>query len=195
MRKIASVLTFLIVLFLLVFYIRICLIRFNIISYKKELPLIGIQDVIKVENKIYIGLSQFNRIQVYHLNGQFIKFIPTSNHHKDFSFKVDSSEDVSIEIFYREKVKTVFPQDNITYFLKKKYPTHICSIEKGEKKSFIENDLFFLICNSDILLLILIVSCIGFFYIFNSSIIHKNCDGTQTKNLELYKKILIEIFK
>lgn len=195
MRKIINVLILLITLLLLGFYMRICLIRFNVYSYKKELPLIGIQDIIKFENKIYIGLSQFNRIQVYDLNGQFIKFIPTNNYHKDFSFKVNYNEDIIINVFYREHTKIVFLADSIKYYLEKKYPAHIYSIKQKKKESYIENNFFLLAFNSDTLLLVLIIISIGFFYVFNSSIIHKHLDKIETKNFKLYKNIIIEIFK
>jgi hypothetical protein len=67
--------TLIIILGILVFIINM-LIGIYIIKINFELPICKIQKIQETNNKIYIGLASYSRIQVYNLNGKYLKFLP-----------------------------------------------------------------------------------------------------------------------
>lgn len=195
MKKIINILVALAsIFFFLVFVYALC-IRDGVILYNKELPLIGIQEIVKNKNKIYIGLSDFNRVQIYDLNGKYVDYIPTSNYHKDFNFKVDTVNNVDIKLIYLRKMeKNSFAFNDDVFVIKRRYPAHIEIESKNGKGIFIKNSLPFLLFGSHILSLVMSIVCMTCFYLINSSVIHKILDNNKVNKFNSCKNIFREIF-
>jgi hypothetical protein len=92
--------------------------------YNSELPLNSIQGIIEQNGNIYVGLGQYNRIQVYDLNGKFLHFINTSNHTKDYNFKIDEQGNPIINVIYLRKkpIKNYIQNDGSQYFIGNRIP-------------------------------------------------------------------------
>ena len=89
MRKIISILSICLILmgafgFLLNMFISLGFVNVNI-----ELPLEEIQGVVDKNNKIYVELGKFSRVQVYELNGNYILYTATNTNGKDYDFRID----------------------------------------------------------------------------------------------------------
>lgn len=100
------------------------LIGVNLIEFNSELPLCDIQQIQETNNKIYVGLARYNRVQVYNLKGEYVTFIPVNNHIKDFDFTIDSNEHVNtlfIEQNQPSKLKFI-QNDNSSYQITSKFP-------------------------------------------------------------------------
>ncbi|MCX8486554.1 MAG: hypothetical protein ORN53_05165, partial [Crocinitomicaceae bacterium] len=55
-----------------------------------EMPLFDIQRIEERNNRIYVGLGAYKRVQVYDLKGNYLKFIPVHNAYQSYFFSVDA---------------------------------------------------------------------------------------------------------
>lgn len=178
-------------------YIDVRLMMSNVRSYNNELPLIGFQRLIEKNDKVYVGLSAFDRIQVYDTTGKFLHFIPVNNYNKDYNFEILKNGAASINVIYlRKQEEKQFIQENgVIYKIERDYPKKIFRIENNNKKIFIENSFLFFLFGSQIMIVVMMVLLFGFFYVINSVIIHNHLDSTQKRDLYFYKRLLADLFK
>lgn len=121
------------------------LIGVSLIEFNRELPLCDIQQIQETNNKIYIGLARYNRVQVYNLKGEYVTFIPVNNHSKDFDFTIDRNEHVNtffIEQNQPSKIKFI-QQDNSSYQLTSKFPLIISKTQKNKTFNVISQPWYF----------------------------------------------------
>lgn len=112
-RKILTYISTLIFLFGMLGFVLNILISMDGCSYMGELPIVRVQGIIEQENKLYIGLAEYNRIQVYDLNGHYERYFKVENYAKDFDFTIDRYGIPSITVLYtRKNTPTFFIQNN-----------------------------------------------------------------------------------
>jgi len=112
-------------------------------DFDGELPLTSIQEIKEKNDKIYIGLGFYSRIQVYDINGKYLHYIKTKNYMKDFNFTIDNEgkEHINV-IFTRKEIIDKHIQDNGNiYFINKRFPLTINRINKNIEKSVIKQRL------------------------------------------------------
>jgi len=85
MRRVISYISFALFLFGIFSFLYI-LLSLGWYEYKSELPITDIQGIVEKNERIYIGLGFYNRIQVYDMDGSFLYFIKVNNHTKQFDF-------------------------------------------------------------------------------------------------------------
>ncbi len=124
MRKIISYVATLILLIGMMGFVLNILMSMDICSYVGELPIVRVQGVVEQEDKLYIGLAEYNRIQVYDLNGHYQTYFKVENYGKDFDFTIDRYGIPSIIVVYaRKKTPSFFMQNNGNqYSIKSQFP-------------------------------------------------------------------------
>ena len=131
-----------------------------------ELPLIGVQGVVERNNKLYIGIGPYRRIQIYDINGNYIGFRKVENVSQNFYFKIDDNDNIQTEI---NEISNVVPskylcKGSVTYFIEKKIPLKMkCYL--NYKTIYIEQSLFKYLWFPPILWIISAVGFILFFFI------------------------------
>lgn len=101
-------------------------ISLGFVNVNMELPLEEIQGVVEKNNKIYVGLGKFSRVQVYDLNGNYITYIATNTKGKDYDFRIDDYDIVFTQTAYFRNVITSYLDDHsIVFTTKGKYPYEI----------------------------------------------------------------------
>lgn len=97
MRKIISLLALTLIAFGIFAFIFNAALIFGT-PFNRELPLYGVQGVVEQNDKIYVGLGVYSRVQIYDLNGKYIGYKNTENNSKDFDFGIDSNGDPRIMV-------------------------------------------------------------------------------------------------
>jgi hypothetical protein len=102
------------------------IISLGFVNVNMELPLEEIQGVVEKNNKIYVGFGKYSRVQVYDLNGNYIKYIATYTNGKDYDFRIDKDDIVFTQIAYFRNVITSYLDDHsIVFTTEGKYPYEI----------------------------------------------------------------------
>lgn len=181
---------------LLGFIFNTYLIPFSVITLNKELPISNIQGIIEKNEKIYIGLGAYNRIQIYNSKGEFIEYIKTSNHSKAYDFIVDSNGNpITNVIFTREKsIKKFIQEDGSEYIIKSTFPLIIEKNNSQGKHVKIKQPLHMSFWGGSINCWL--IGLIGgfLFFITNSNIIME-VQGLKISKEARSKEILRRIFK
>jgi len=131
MRKILTYISLSFLLFGIIgFLFNMCL-SFGGFTYNGELPLTSIQGIEEKNDEIFVGLGFYNRIQVYDLNGKFIRYIKTNNHSKDYDFRIDEQGNPIINVIYLRKtpINKYTQKNGSEYFIGSQIPL---IIEKKE---------------------------------------------------------------
>ena len=123
-RKILSYIAVLILLLGLLGFFLNSLMSMDMLEYKGELPIVGVQGIIEQDGKIYIGLEAYNRVQVYDGEGHYMRYIKVENHGKAYDFFIDNSGIPVITVIYvRYKSPLDFIQSNGDHFrIKSQFP-------------------------------------------------------------------------
>ena len=137
-RKILSYIAVLILLLGLLGFFLNGLISMELFDYKGELPIVGVQGIIEQEGKIYIGLEEYNRVQVYDNLGHYMGYNKVENHGKAYDFSIDNYGIPVITVIYvRYKSPVDFIQSNGDQFrIESQFPL---IIEKKEVYSIKKN--------------------------------------------------------
>ncbi len=165
-------------------------------GYSSELPLTSIQEIKEIENKIYIGLGFYNRIQVYDSNGNYIKFIPTNNRNKDFNFSINNNGDADITVIYRrdEHIYRHIQENGDKYYISRKFPLTINKVDLNGDKTIIKQPLHMSFWAGAIAPWVIAV--IGFFlFFFTNSLKIMDVYGRDIPSNLKSKLLFKEIFK
>lgn len=195
MKKIINISLVIMVVFFIISALRSFMISNGTIKYNEELPLIGIQGILKKNNKIYIGIGPFNRIQIYDLKGFYLGYIFTKNNRKDYDFEVDNLNNAKINVInLRESKKNIYSFQNVIFRIKSEYPAVIEVQNKKGSYVLIKNSLFFLIHYSFGLNLLMNLICISLFHWFNNSTINRHKEDNKEDKWLAYKNIFRDLF-
>lgn len=112
-------------------------------TFEGELPLTSIQGVVEKNDRIYIGLGFYNRIQIYDLEGDYLNYIKTNTYSKDFDFTIENNGSPSVTVIFvrDEKVSQYIQKDGAEYFVSQKIPLTISRVYNQEEKSIISQPL------------------------------------------------------
>lgn len=171
------------------------LISFHNLKFEGELPITNIQDIQEQNDKIYVGLGAYNRIQVYDLKGKYLDFIKTNNFAKDFDFAVDNEGNAIINVIYlRPGFPKRFPQLNGDRYLKvSQFPLKINKIDEKGERLVIQQPLRMSLWGGTFTPWVIAVICALLFVLINSVIILQVFGSNIPKN-EKVKLALRRIF-
>jgi hypothetical protein len=149
------------------------LLSFQNLKFDGELPITDIQDIQEQNDKIYIGLGAYNRIQVYDLKGKYLNFKNTNNAAKDFDFAVDIEGKATINVIYlRPGFPKRFPQLNGDRYLKvSQFPLKINKIDENGEHLVIQQPLQMSLWGGTFIPWVIAVICAILFILINSVIL------------------------
>lgn len=126
MRKIIFILSICMILMGACGFLLNMFISTGFVNLNMELPLERIQGVVEKNNNIYIGLGEYSRVQVYDLNGNYIKYIATNTNGKDYDFRIDDYDIVFTQTAYFRNITSSYLDDHsIVFTTEGKYPYEI----------------------------------------------------------------------
>ncbi len=113
-----------------------------------QLPLYAITEIIEKEDKVYVGLGEYNRIQVYDIHGNYLNKIDVNTFGKHFNFYLDENNKIHSRRSYNqgfEDFKSEFVQfhDDHLYFFESQIPLQILKKTKTSNKQFLKEPLLF----------------------------------------------------
>jgi hypothetical protein len=165
-------------------------------SFEGELPLTSIQGIVENNDKVYIGLGFYNRIQVYDLDGNYINYIKTNNYSKDFNFTIDNQGQAIVNLIYlqKEKVENYIQKNGTEYFIRQKLPLTINRVNEQGEKTIIKQPLFMTLWAGAVNPWIIGVIGVFIFVLTNSVIISDVFGDNIPKSIKL-KFLVSRIFK
>ncbi len=165
-------------------------------SFEGELPLTSIQGIEENNDKIYIGLGFYNRIQVYDLNGNYLNYIRTKNYSKDFNFTIDNQGQPIVNLIYlqKQKVENYIQKNGTEYYISQKLPLTINRVNEQGEESIIKQPLFMTLWAGAVNPWIIGVIGVFLFVLTNSVIISDVLGDNTPKNIKL-KLLVSRIFR
>ena len=144
MKKIITYISLSLILFGIFGFLYNMALSFGGKSFEGELPLTSIQGIEENNDKIYIGLGFYNRIQVYDLNGNYLNYIKTNNYSKDFNFTIDNQGQPIVNLIYlqKQKVEKYIQKNGTEYYISQKLPLTINRVNEQGEESIIKQPLF-----------------------------------------------------
>ena len=103
------------------------------------MPLYDIQRITERNNRIYIGLGAYKRVQVYDLKGNYLKFIPVHNAYQSYFFSVDAKEQLLVPKVYpqsADRLNELFMKDS-DYQITSHFPLVISKKQDGKSTEVI----------------------------------------------------------
>ena len=124
------------------------LINIGVLKPNCQLPLYAITEIIEKEDKVYVGLGEYNRIQVYDTHGNYLNKIDVNTFGKHFNFYLDENNKIHSRRSYNqgfEDFKREFVQfhDDHLYFIESQIPLQILKKTKTSNKQFLKEPLLF----------------------------------------------------
>lgn len=124
------------------------LINIGVFKPDFQLPLYAITEIIEKDDKVYVGLGEYNRIQVYDTQGNYLNKIDVKTFGKHFNFYFDENNKIhtrrsynqGFEDFKREFLQ--FQNDNL-YIIESQFPLQIFKKTKTSNKQFLKEPLLF----------------------------------------------------
>ena len=170
MRKAFTYISLSILLFGIFGFIFNSSITFGGNTYEGELPLTEIQGIKENNNKIYIGLGFYNRIQVYDLDGNYLNYIKTNNYSKSYNFTIDEGLPILTAKKFGEESNNKYSQKNGSeYFKESNIPLIINKIDKNGEKYIIKQPIHMFFWAGPINSWLVAVVGLILFFLINSS--------------------------
>lgn len=120
-----------------------------------ELPLFDIQRIEETNNRIYVGLGAYKRVQVYDLKGNYLKFIPVQNVYQSYFFFVDEQEQLDVPKVSRnvaERLNELFMKES-DYQITSHFPLVISKKQDGKSTEVIRQTWLYLLAPFNSLLI------------------------------------------
>lgn len=195
MRKTLSYLLVSILLAAIFTFIFNMLLSSNNLNFQGELPIADIQDIQEQNDKIYIGLGTYNRIQVYDFKGKYLNYIKTSNFAKAFDFSIDRTGNAKIYVIYkRAGFPNRFPQLNGDRYLKvSQFPFKINKIDENGEHAIIQQPMHMSFWGGTYTSWVIGALCVFLFMLINSVILMEVFGSNMPKN-EKVKMAFRKIF-
>ncbi len=196
MRKAISYILLAPILFGIASFIFNLMLMFGIHTYRGELPICNVQGIVEANSKVYVGLGFYNRIQVYNLEGNYLKYINTDNHSKDFDFTIDSLENPIISVIYSQKDRSInYLQENGNQYIIETYiPLQIDRISKQTRSNLVRQPWFYFLWGGPIVPWCIAAIGVFLFGLINSLIIMEVFGSSISKEQKL-KVLYQQIFK
>jgi len=125
------------------------------VKIKGEMPLFDIQRIEETNNRIYVGLGAYKRVQVYDLKGNYLKFIPVHNAYQSYFFSVDAQERLLVPKVYPEsadRLNELFMKDS-DYQITSHFPLVISKKHDGKSTEVIRQTWLYLLAPFNSLLI------------------------------------------
>lgn len=120
-----------------------------------EMPLFDIQRITERNNRIYIGLGAYKRVQVYDLKGNYLKFIPVHTDRSSYFFIVDAQEQLEVPKVYpqsADRLNELFMKDS-DYQITSHFPLVISKKHDGKSTEVIRQTWLYLLAPFNSLLI------------------------------------------
>ena len=120
-----------------------------------EMPLFDIQRITERNNRIYIGLGAYKRVQVYDLKGNYLKFIPVHTDRSSYFFIVDAQEQLLVPKVYpqsADRLNELFMKDS-DYQITSHFPLVISKKHDGKSTEVIRQTWRYLLAPFNSLLI------------------------------------------
>ncbi|MEN9971983.1 MAG: hypothetical protein RIS20_330 [Bacteroidota bacterium] len=104
-----------------------------------EMPLFDIQRIEETNNRIYVGLGAYKRVQVYDLKGNYLKFIPVRGAYQSYFFFVDEHEQLDVPKVYpavADRLNDLFIEES-DYQITSYFPLVISKKQNGKSTEVI----------------------------------------------------------
>jgi len=161
-------------------------------SQNIEFPLIGIQGVVLKNDKVYIGIGPYRRIQIYNLKGNYIGFQNVDKISQNFYFSIDNNGNSHAEI---NMISNVVPskyqcKESINYEVDSRIPFRLkCNVDN--KIVIIQQSVYKYLWFPVTLWIITAISLILFFFSNMSKLLEIGF-SKDNKRIKL-KRIYLEI--
>lgn len=124
------------------------LINIGVLKPNCQLPLYAITEIIEKEDKVYIGLGEYNRIQVYDIHGNYLNKIDVNTFGKHFSFYLDENNKIISRRSYNQgfedfKLEFVQFHNDHLYRIETQIPLQILKKTKKSNKQFLKEPLLY----------------------------------------------------
>ena len=119
------------------------------------MPLFDIQRITERNNRIYIGLGAYKRVQVYDLKGNYLKFIPVHTDRSSYFFIVDAQEQLLVPKVYpqsADRLNELFMKDS-DYQITSHFPLVISKKHDGKSTEVIRQTWLYLLAPFNSLLI------------------------------------------
>ncbi len=139
------------------------------IEYQAEIPISSIQNVQFTNDRVYVGIGYYNRIQVYNNQGKYLKMIETENYMKDFWFQiVDEKDNYIIDKPISRDIDTSnYVQPDATITIKHNFPYEIRIETNKGKEILIKNSIFQSLYFNSIIHFVLLISVLLIIRLYN----------------------------
>lgn len=120
-----------------------------------EMPLYDIQRIEERNNRIYVGLGAYKRVQVYDLKGNYLKFIPVHNAYQSYFFSVDAKEQLLVPKVYpqsADRLNELFMKES-DYQITSHFPLVISKKQDGKSTEVIRQTWLYLLAPFNSLLI------------------------------------------
>jgi hypothetical protein len=111
-----------------------------------EMPLFDIQRIEETNNRIYVGLGAYKRVQVYDLKGNYLKFITVHGSYESYFFFVDEQEQLDVPKVYPEvadQLNDLFMEES-DYQITSYFPLVISKKQNGKSTEVIRQTWLYL---------------------------------------------------
>jgi hypothetical protein len=116
------------------------------VNINGEMPLFDIQRIEETNNRIYVGLGAYKRVQVYDLKGNYLKFIPVRGAYQSYFFFVDEQEQLDVPKVYPEvadRLNDLFMEES-DYQVTSHFPLVISKKQDGKSTEVIRQTWLYL---------------------------------------------------
>ena len=116
------------------------------VNINGEMPLFDIQRIEETNNRIYVGLGAYKRVQVYDLKGNYLKFIPVRGAYQSYFFFVDEQEQLDVPKVYPEvadQLNYLFMEES-DYQITSYFPLVISKKQDGKSTEVIRQTWLYL---------------------------------------------------
>jgi hypothetical protein len=116
------------------------------VNINGEMPLFDIRRIEETNNRIYLGLGAYKRVQVYDLKGNYLKFIPVRGAYQSYFFFVDEQELLDVPKVYPEvadRLNDLFMEES-DYQITSYFPLVISKKQDGKSTEVIRQTWLYL---------------------------------------------------
>ncbi len=117
------------------------------VNIKGEMPLFDIQRIVEKNNKIYVGLGDYKRVQVYDLKGNYLKFIPVHSDYQSYFFFVGDQDLIDVPKVYpdvADRLNELFMKES-DYQITSHFPLVISKKYNGKSTEVIRQTWLYLL--------------------------------------------------
>ncbi|MFM7683762.1 MAG: hypothetical protein ACKO7P_13635 [Bacteroidota bacterium] len=129
------------------------LINIGVFKPNFQLPLYAVTEIIEKEDKVYVGLGEYNRIQVYDKQGNYLTKMDVFTYGKKFDFYFDENSVLHYRVLIGQKTENTnsefhqYLSGNV-YQIKSQFPLKIYKKTHKTNTLFLQDSVFFSLYSS-----------------------------------------------